>query len=142
MKKRRKQTEEKYWKVKRKENEEYEGSQITTIYVLGFKLFFARKHNLRNFFIPSSLIYSFYELQDIFKQSNDKPKVNIHKYTNYNIIEIYINRLSITAQIFIATDYLIMMSEKYLYFKIEKTFGKEIFFNPISKKNKKNSQNS
>ena len=26
------------------------------------------------------------------KYSNDTPKLNIHKYTNYNIIEIYINR--------------------------------------------------
>ena len=38
------------------------------------------------------------------KHSNDTPKLNIHKYTNYNIIEIYINRLSNTMQIFIAMD--------------------------------------
>ena len=48
------------------------------------------------------------------KYSNDAPKLNIHKYTNYNIIEIYINRFSTTTQIFIAMDYSIMMSEKYL----------------------------
>ena len=46
-KKRRKQTEEKHWKLKRKKNEEYEESQITTIYIFGFKLYFARKHNLK-----------------------------------------------------------------------------------------------
>ena len=35
---------------------------------------------------------------------------------NYNMIEIYINRLSTTAQIFIAMNYLILMSEKYFHF--------------------------
>ena len=50
------------------------------------------------------------------KHSNDSPNLNIHKYTNYDIIEIFINRLSITTQIFIAIDYLIKISEKYLYF--------------------------
>ena len=54
------------------------------------------------------------------KHSNDTPNLNIHKYTNYNIIEIYINRLSTTTQIFIAMDYLIMMSEKYLYLRKRK----------------------
>ena len=29
------------------------------------------------------------------KQSNNTPKLNIHKYTNYNIIEIYINRAGV-----------------------------------------------
>ena len=77
-----------------------------------------------------NFIYSFYALQDIWN------KVMIHqiwkyKCTNYNIIEIYINRLSATTQIFIAIDYLIMMSEKYLYFrKRKKTFGKDIFYPP------------
>ena len=33
LKKRRKQTEEKPWKVKRKKNEQYEESQITAIYI-------------------------------------------------------------------------------------------------------------
>ena len=51
------------------------------------------------------------------KHSNDTPELNIHKYTNYNIIEIHINRLSTTTQILIAMDYLILMSEKYLYFR-------------------------
>ena len=63
------------------------------------------------------------------KLSNDTPNLNIHKYTNYNIIEIYINRLSTITQISIAMDYLVMMSEKYLYFrKRKKTFGKDIFY--------------
>ena len=50
------------------------------------------------------------------KRSNDAAKLNIYKYTNFNIIVIYINRLSATTQIFIALDYLILMSEKYLCF--------------------------
>ena len=65
------------------------------------------------------------------KHSNDASKLNIHKYRNYNIIEIYINRLSITTQIFIAMKYLIMISEKYIYFKKEKAFGKDFFSHPI-----------
>ena len=66
------------------------------------------------------------------KHSNDTPNLNIHKYTNYNIIEIYINRLSTITQISIAMDYLVMMSEKYLYFrKRKKTFGKDIFYPPL-----------
>ena len=46
-KKRRKQTEENHRKVKRKENKDCEESQITTIYIFGFKSCFARKHNLK-----------------------------------------------------------------------------------------------
>ena len=34
------------------------------------------------------------------KHSSDTPKLNIHKYANYNIKEIYINRLSTSTQIF------------------------------------------
>ena len=47
-------------------NEEYEESQITTRYIFGFNLYFARKHNLKKkFFISSNFIYSFYALQYI-----------------------------------------------------------------------------
>ena len=66
------------------------------------------------------------------KHSNDAPNMNIHEYTNYNIIEIYINRLSTATQIFIAMNYLIVMSEKYLYFgKRKKKIDKDIFTHPI-----------
>ena len=44
---RKKQAEENSWKVERKKNEEYEKSQITTIYIFGFKLHFPRKHNFK-----------------------------------------------------------------------------------------------
>ena len=37
----------KHLKMKRKKNEAYEESQITTIYIFGFKLYFARKQNLK-----------------------------------------------------------------------------------------------
>ena len=62
-KKRRKHIEERHWKVIEK-NKEYEESQITTIYIFGFILYFAGKYNLKKkSFIPSNFIYSF--LQDI-----------------------------------------------------------------------------
>ena len=66
------------------------------------------------------------------KHSNDNIHNSNNKYTNYNIIEIYINRLSTTTQIFIAMDYLIMMSEKYLYFrKRKKHLARTFFTHPI-----------
>ena len=65
------------------------------------------------------------------KHINNTPKLNIHKYTNYNIIQICINRLSTTTQNFIAMDYLIMISEKHLYFRKRKDhFRMDIFFAP------------
>ena len=66
------------------------------------------------------------------KHSNDTPNLNIHKYTNYNMIELYINRLSTTRQIFIAINCLIMMSEKYFYFrKRKKHLARTFFTHPI-----------
>ena len=64
------------------------------------------------------------------KQINDTPKLNINKYTNYNIIEIYINRLSITTQTLMAMYCLIMMSVKYLYFKRRKKNILQRYFFP------------
>ena len=60
------------------------------------------------------------------KRSNHTPNLIIDKYANYNIIEIYINRLNTAMQISIAKDQLILISEKYLHCKI-KACGKEIF---------------
>ena len=62
------------------------------------------------------------------KHINDTLKLKIQKYTNYNIVEIYINRLRNTTQIFIAMYYSIMMSEKYFHFRkrqryLAKTFS-------------------
>ena len=65
------------------------------------------------------------------KSSNDTLKLNIHKHTNYNIIEIYINRLSTATQIFIAMDYLKLKSEKNLHFrKRQKHLAKTFFSHP------------
>ena len=64
------------------------------------------------------------------KRSNDTPKFNIHKYNNYNIMEIYINKLSLTMLIFIAMDYLILMSEKYLHFRKRQKHVPRNFFSP------------
>ena len=62
------------------------------------------------------------------KHNNYTPKLNIHKYTNYNIIEIYINRLSTAKQIFIAIDYLILMLERYLQFRKRRKHLVRTFF--------------
>ena len=51
------------------------------------------------------------------KHNNDTPKLTIRKHTNYNMIKLYIDRLSTTTQIFIAMDYLIMMSNKNIFRK-------------------------
>ena len=61
------------------------------------------------FYLQSSCVAGY------LKYINDTLKLKIHKYTKYNIAEIYINRLSNTSQIFIAIYYLIMMSEKYFH---------------------------
>ena len=94
LKKRRKQTEEKHREVKRKKNEEYEENQITTIYIFVFKLCFARKQSLKKIL---KFYLQFLCVAGYLKHSNDTPKLNIHKYTNYDIKEMYINRLSTTT---------------------------------------------
>ena len=67
-------------------NEGHEASQITTIYIFGFKLYFARKHNLKKV-VFTIKFYQFSCVAGYFKHSNNTPNLNIHKYTNYNIIE-------------------------------------------------------
>ena len=102
--------------MKTKKNDEYEEIQITTICIFGFKSYFARKHNLKKFVYTIDFYLQFLCVAGYLKHSNDTPNLNIHKYTNYSIIGIYINRLSTTTQILIEIDYLIMMREKYLSF--------------------------
>ena len=96
LKKRKKQTEEKHWKVKRKKNEAFKESQITTIYIFGFKSYFARKHNLRKSSLYHQILLQFLCIARYLNHSNDTPNLNIHKYTYYNTIDLYINRLSTT----------------------------------------------
>ena len=155
LKKRRKQTEEKHWKVKRKKNEEYEESQITTVYKLVLNYILLKNKTWKEVVYTIKFYLQFLCVAGYLKHSNDTPNLNIHKYTNYNIIEIYINRLSTTTQIYIllycmcfpliwrkpsstnrsliiAMDYLTMMSEKYLYFrKRKKHLAKTFFAHPI-----------
>ena len=52
----------------------------------------------------------------------------IHKYNNYNIIEKYIRRLSTTMQIFLAMNYLILMSEKFVHLRKRQKHVPRIFF--------------
>ena len=112
-----KYTDEKQWKLRRKENEDYVESQIATIYIFSFKLYFPRKTWFEKMWlVPSNFIL----VAGYLKHSSDTPNPDIHKYTNYDRIEIYINRLSTTIQISIAMDCLIMMSEKCLYFRKRK----------------------
>ena len=47
----------------------------------------------KKLFVPSN----FFLVAGYLKHTSDTPNSNIHKYTNYNIIEIYINRLTTTA---------------------------------------------
>ena len=89
--------------MKRNKNAEYKESQITKIHTFGFKSHFAQKYSLEKL-VYNKLYLQFLCVAGYLKHSNDTPKLNIHKYTNYNIIEICINRLSITTQIFIMMD--------------------------------------
>ena len=84
-------------KSKEKESKEYEESQITTIYIFGFKLYFTRKHNLKKSRLYHQILFTAFMRCRLFETSNDTPNLNIHNYTNYNIIEIYTNRLSTTT---------------------------------------------
>ena len=65
---------------------------------LCFKLYFARNHSLKKVHLYTIKFYLF--TAGYLKHSNDTPKLNILKYTNYHIIEIYINRLSTTQHRF------------------------------------------
>ena len=46
-------------------------------------------------------------------------------------MEIYINRLSLTMQVFITMDYLILMSEKYLHFRKRQKHVPRNYFLPV-----------
>ena len=112
--------------MKTKKNKEYKESQITTISIFGFTFFIKNYILFKNIVVKGKKVksnlyhhtsFTAFCVVEYLKRSNDTPNLNIHKYNNYNIIEIYIDRLSLTMQIFIAMDYLIVMSEKYLHFR-------------------------
>ena len=104
--------------MKRKKNEEYEKTQITTICIfIGFKLYFARKYTLEKsclYFYTMKFYLQFLCVAGCLKHSNDTPKLNIHKYINYNMIKIYIKRLSTT------TDF---HSDKLLEYDVREVFS-------------------
>ena len=136
LKKRKNQTEKKHWIVKKKKNEECKESQITTLCIfIGFKLYYARKHSFKKSCLyPSTIKFylQFLCVEGYLKHINNTLKLNIHKYTNYNITEICINRLSTTTQIFMTMDYSIMMSGKYFHFrKRQKHLAKTFFSHPV-----------
>ena len=62
LKKRRKQIEEKHWKLKRRKNKEYEESQIATLYIFGFKLYFAQKYNLKKSCLYHQILFTVFML--------------------------------------------------------------------------------
>ena len=81
--------------MKGKKNAEYEESQIT-MYIFGLKFYFAQKQFEKKFlYLYTIKFYS--HIAGYLKHSNDTPELNIHKYANYNIIEIYIHRLCTTT---------------------------------------------
>ena len=63
----------KHWKMKRKKNEEYEESQITTIYIFGLQLYFARKYNLKKVVYTIKFYLQFVWM---FNNSNNTPNLN------------------------------------------------------------------
>ena len=85
--------------MKERTNEEYKECQITTIYIFGFKSYFAQKHNFKKSVLYQQLFLQLLCVAGYLKHTNNTPKRNIYKYTNYNITEIYINSLSTTTQI-------------------------------------------
>ena len=95
-------------------------------YLLYQNSYFPRKHSLKKVVYTITNYLQFLCVAGYFKRSNDTPKLNMHKYTTFNIIEIYINRLSTTTQVFIAMDQLILISKKYLHFKT-KACDQEVF---------------
>ena len=70
-------------KVKRKKNEECQQTQIITIYIFGFKLYFARKHSLKKSCLHLYTIKFCSCTAGYLKHSNDGPNFNIHECKNY-----------------------------------------------------------
>ena len=133
LKKRRKQTEEKQKKEKRRmQRKSKNNNKHLWFYLLYKKVYVARKHSLKKSSLYHHILLQFLCVVGYLKRSNDTPNLNIHKYTNYNMIEIYIIRLSTTTQIFRTIDYLILMSEKYFNFrKRQKHVARKFFSYPV-----------
>ena len=114
--------------MKGKKNAEYEESQIT-MYIFGLKFYFAQKQFEKKFlYLYTIKFYS--HVAEYLKHSNDTPELNIHKYANYNIIEIYIHRLCTTTDFH--SDGLLDndVREVLSFQKNTKASGKDIFHTP------------
>ena len=122
--------------MKRKKNEECKKSQsqITAINIFGFTFYIKNYILLENIVLKKAVYAIAFYLQFLcvagyLKRSNDTSKLNIHKYTNYDIIA---NRLSTTTQILIAMDNFRLVSEKYFHFrKRQKHVAKTPFSHPV-----------
>ena len=122
--------------MKRKKNEECKKSQsqITAINIFGFTFYIKNYVLLENIVLKKAVYAIAFYLQFLcvagyLKRSNDTSKLNIHKYTNYDIIA---NRLSTTTQILIAMDYFRLVTEKYFHFrKRQKHVAKTPFSHPV-----------
>ena len=55
----------------RKKNKEYAESQITTVCIIGFTLYFPRKHNLKKSFLYHQIFLQFLCIAGYLKHSND-----------------------------------------------------------------------
>ena len=107
LRKRGKQTEEKQNEEKdkrRMQGKSNNNNKHLWFYLLYKKLYFARKYSLKKVVHSITFYLQFLCIAGYWKHNNDTQKPNIHKYDDYNLIEIYINRLNTTTQIFIAMD--------------------------------------
>ena len=137
--KRRRKIEEKHWKIKRKKNEEYRESQITTINIFGFTFYIKNHILLENIackrVVSTIIFYLRYALQDIWNavmiQQSSYGFALVFRAHDLRP-EIYVNRLGTTTKIFIAMDYLILMLEKYVHFrKRQKYVARNFFAHPV-----------
>ena len=154
--KRRRKIEEKHWKIKRKKNEEYRESQITTINIFGFTFYIKNHILLENIackrVVSTIIFYLRYALQDIWNAGYLKRRIFETLQDTWNAVmiqqssygfalvfrahdlrpEIYVNRLGTATKIFIAIDYLILRSEKYVHFrKRQKYVARNFFAHPV-----------
>ena len=92
-----KKTEEKHWKMRRKKNEEYRESQVTTINIFDFTfyiLYFAWKQSLKKVVYTVAFYLQFLYVAGYLKSSNGFALV--FRPQDFRP-EIHINRLGITT---------------------------------------------
>ena len=90
-----KKEEKEIWKIKRNSNKHL------WFYLLYKEVYFGWKSSLKKSILIHDILVITFMVAEYLKRSNDT-KFNIHYYKNYNIIELHLNWLSTTTQIFIA----------------------------------------